>query len=290
MHAEEIQRRPKGILKNPSYDTTNPYPPHISPPEISPSNPISESVDTTATDKDITLQNTLQNASLGRRASSGRRSNLSRRQSSSADPEHGGHAGTEDEGGMRLKWDEANLYLTEQDKTSKMKIDEPKTPYARRYDPAEDADEIRALDAEDLVVDELDAVGGSGSTNNNKSRTKESEIPGLELGEPEEAVPLDLVEQGRGRIERSGSVKGEKQVMVNQTDQSPHGEFENLSEEELEKHKKFEELRKKHYEMKNVSHLLGHPEELEAMDDDEEMPDSPPPMAIQQNHARVNGS
>lgn len=57
---------------------------------------------------------------------------------------------------MRLKWDEANLYLTEQEKSSTMKIDEPKTPYAKHYDPAEDEEEIRALDANDIMVDELD--------------------------------------------------------------------------------------------------------------------------------------
>ena len=47
---------------------------------------------------------------------------------------------------MRLKWDEANLYLTEQEKNSTMKIDEPKTPYAKHYDPADDEDEVRMLD------------------------------------------------------------------------------------------------------------------------------------------------
>ena len=41
-----------------------------------------------------------------------------------------------------------------------------------------------------------------------------------------------------------------------------------LSAEEQEKHRKFEEMRKKHYEMKNVANMLGHPEDL---DDDDEM-------------------
>ena len=41
-----------------------------------------------------------------------------------------------------------------------------------------------------------------------------------------------------------------------------------MSAEEQEKHRKFEELRKKHYEMKNVANLLGHPEELDELDDD----------------------
>lgn len=132
-----------------------------------------------------------------------------------------------------------------------MKIDEPKTPYAKHYDPEEDEAEMRTLDAGDLVVDELDKVGGS------KSRTREDEIPGLELGEPEEVIP-DLNEGG-SRISRSGSMKGEKQVMVNPADDGlgGHGEYVGLSAEEREKHRKFEELRKKHYEMKDVKGLLG---------------------------------
>jgi protein phosphatase inhibitor 2 len=85
---------------------------------------------------------------------------------------------------MRLKWDEANLYLTEQEKSATMKIDEPKTPYAKHYDPAEDEDELRILDAQDIMVDELDMIHSPG----NRSRAKEDDIPGLSLGEPEEAI------------------------------------------------------------------------------------------------------
>jgi protein phosphatase inhibitor 2 len=56
------------------------------------------------------------------------------------------------------------------------------------------------------------------------------------------------------------------------TDEGYHGELlPNASQEEREKHRKFEELRKKHYEMKNVKDLLGHPDD----DEDEEMPTRP---------------
>lgn len=134
-----------------------------------------------------------------------------------------------------------------------MKIDEPKTPYAKRYDPDDDADEMRTLDADDLVVDELDKVGGG------RTRTKDAEIPGLELGEPEEAVPecVDEVGAGGNLVARSGSgsSRGEKQVVV---DEPGHGDNVGLSMEEREKHRKFEELRKKHYEMKEVKGLLGY--------------------------------
>ena len=158
----------------------------------------------------------------------------------------------DDDNNPRLKWDEANLYLTEQEKSSTMKIDEPKTPYAKHYDPEEDEAEMRTLDADDLVVDELDKVGGS------KSRTRESEIPGFELGEPEEAISES--QDGDGRIHRSGSLKGEKQVVVDPAEDGLGGHGENVgwSAEEREKHRKFEELRKKHYEMKDVKGLLGY--------------------------------
>ena len=71
------------------------------------------------------MENTLKNAGLThRRSSSNPRGPVSRRQSgNSAHPE---------ENSPRLKWDEANLYLTEQQRDSTMKITEPKTPYAKQ--------------------------------------------------------------------------------------------------------------------------------------------------------------
>jgi protein phosphatase inhibitor 2 len=154
---------------------------------------------------------------------------------------------------MRLKWDEANLYLTEQEKSSTMKIDEPKTPYAKHYDPAEDDDEMRMLDAGDIKVDELDlghkvGSGRLGRSPGRENRAREEEIPGLSLGEPEEAIP-----EGERNV-KAVQVRGEEHV--------------GFSEEEIEKHRKFEEMRKKHYEMRNVASLLGHPEELDELDDD----------------------
>jgi protein phosphatase inhibitor 2 len=133
-----------------------------------------------------------------------------------------------------------------------MKIDEPKTPYAKHYDPTEDEDEMRMLDAGEIKVDELDMEKGSGRLGRSPGKekgTKEDEIPGLSLGEPEEEVPMD-----GERKEKAVHVRGEEHV--------------GLSKEELEKHRKFEEMRKKHYEMKNVASLLGHPEELDEMDED----------------------
>ncbi len=206
--------------------------------------------DVELSEKDITLQNTIQNAGHRRSSSAGRPTG-SRRQSSQSS-----HGTPVDDNGMRLKWDEANLYLTEQEKNSTMKIDEPKTPYAKHYDPTEDEEELRTLDTDEIVVDELDMVRGGRSPGKN-SRAKEEEIPGLSLGEPEEAIPeQDLDEHAQAKREKAVHVSGEEHV--------------GLSKEEQEKHRKFEQMRRKHYEMKNVASLLGHPEELDLMDEDKD--------------------
>jgi protein phosphatase inhibitor 2 len=148
------------------------------------------------------------------------------------------------EASPRLKWDEVNLYLTEQERTPKMKIDEPKTPFARGYDPHEDEAELRMLDANDIVVDELDKV--------KRRVTPDMNIPDLDIGEPEEVAPPP-------RPTRKDS-HSPKQVVVQEECVDGHqhvpGDDPETPEEE-EKHKKFEELRKKHYEMKNVANLLG---------------------------------
>ena len=144
-----------------------------------------------------------------------------------------------------------------------MKIDEPKTPYAKHYDPAEDEDEVGMLDTDQIVVDELDRVQQQRKRSPGKNtRAKAEEIPDLSLGEPEEAIPEgEFDEDYEARRERAKvHVNGEDHV--------------GLSKEEREKHRRFEEMRKKHYEMKNVVNLLGHPEEIDALvdeDEDEEM-------------------
>jgi protein phosphatase inhibitor 2 len=158
-----------------------------------------------------------------------------------ADEEGGGDGGSPP---LRLKWDEANLYLTEQQRDSTMKITEPKTPYAKQYDPAEDVEEMTRLDADSLVVDEMDAK------NLNSNRLED--IPGLDIGEPE----MDAAQLNDELPE------SEKRVVVDmektEEDAGHHGEdMGNLSEEERAKHRKFEEMRRKHYEMKDIKSLLG---------------------------------
>jgi hypothetical protein len=82
----------------------------------------------------------------------------------------------------RLKWDEANLYLTEQQKSSTMKITEPKTPYARRYDPSEDPSDDEGVLGDQMQVDHPEGVEES-------VMAGIDDIPGLDLGEPAEELP-----------------------------------------------------------------------------------------------------
>ena len=198
-------------------------------------------------EKEITQMNTEINAGGHRRNSSNPgRASMSRRQSSQGT--NGNGEGEQEEQGMRLKWDEANLYLNEGQMGGKMKIDEPKTPYAKTYDPLEDEEEISNINTDDIAVDELDELERTRSG----KKSKEVDIPGLDLGEPEMDVDMARRESD-----------SERKVMVGEgmdiDDRGHHGEAkeEDMSREDWQKHQKFEKLRKKHYEMKNIKELLG---------------------------------
>ena len=170
---------------------------------------------------------------------------------------------------MRLKWDEANLYLAEQDKGSRMKITEPKTPFEYGRDlPPEDEEELEeedvAIDPKFVNVDEVEMAH-----NRKKTKHRESEIPGLELGEPEDAefattgvVPEDArIVRGGSSLSREGSQGStrEKHVSVDEQSDGVDGveQVGMPTREEMEKHRRFEERRKKHYEMKDIKGLLG---------------------------------
>lgn len=141
-----------------------------------------------------------------------------------------------------------------------MKIDEPKTPYAKHYDPAEDPSDDEEMQDPTVESKPRTARAGPGV---------EDDIPVMSLGEPEEAVPES----------ESSKEKALKAVHVDDAASSHGGDDDDLaglSPEEKEKHRRFEQLRKKHYEMKDVAHLLGHPEELPEDDDDDDNAANPP--------------
>ena len=245
-----------GILKNPSF--SGPSGPGTSAPgqqpsptkeETAPYTPSSVPVDPQEA-RELTLQNTLQNAGP-RRSSSARRASQSRRQSSAIAPDQDEN----DPDKAHLKWDEANLYLAEQESGTRMKITEPKTPYQfgdqNALDQDEDEEDV-AIDPRYVNVDEVEMA-----KNKMAKKHRESEIPGLELGEPEEDISAGVASQnervvrGTGNLSRESSK--EKHVSV---DEGTSGGLQ-LAEDEEDKHRYFEEQRKRHYEMKDIKGVLG---------------------------------
>ncbi|CAK7274675.1 hypothetical protein SEPCBS119000_006293 [Sporothrix epigloea] len=193
----------------------------------------------TLTDKEQTIHNTQANTGHRRSSSAARPARRSRTPSSVQD--------SDDVDGQRLKWDEVNLYLTEQDRTATMKIDEPKTPYAPHYDPTEDPSD------------------------------DEDQMESLSLGEPEEAVPANEFDPPRPRSAPRVHVDDSEHSSVYEGGSVHDGDdpMAGMNAEERAKHRKFEAMRKKHYEMRNVARLLGHSEEIEDAeigdgDDDDE--------------------
>lgn len=264
----DLSKRPKGILKNPSFSSSGgnqTSPTRDVPVDLSTAPTVTMSAD----QKELTLLNTLQNAGHRRSSSGARRGSTTRRHS-----QPGSLPETSEEGeNMRLKWDEANLYLAEQQKSSTMKITEPKTPYEYARDiPAEDEEEEEdvAIDPRYVDVDELD------KHKRGKNGQMESDIPNLELGDPEELANRKAGEEDsrivpEGGLSREGSTGSrEKHVNVATEEETAVGM---PTREEMEKHKQFEEHRKKHYEMRNVKGRLGHPEDEDAMDEEEDYDD-----------------
>ncbi|KAK4153639.1 hypothetical protein C8A00DRAFT_43457 [Chaetomidium leptoderma] len=285
--------RPKGILKN-SYRGSPPVSPidsHAASHPPLPHTPSDHPL-TPKEAKEVTIANTQYNAGHRRSSSAAgsSRPGGSRRQSS-LPPNDG-----DEEPGQRLKWDEANLYLTEQERTSTMKINEPKTPYAKHYDPAEDpsddddADMTEPIDPSGIDMDKVDGVPHHHQQQQQSQQRRrpgpaDDEIPCLSLGEPEEEVP-DEPDSAPSSPSRPRAVHVDSHGGGHDTDGEEY--LVGLSAEEREKHRRFGELRKKHYEMRDVAALLGHPEDLEEEDDDDE--DEDKKMAVPPLPGRVNGS
>lgn len=98
-----------------------------------------------------------------------------------------------------------------------MKITEPKTPYTRRYDPSEDTDdegpEQMALDNPEGAV-EMAGI---------------DDIPGLDLGEPAEALPLPIVDDDGPRSPTRGRRDSTKQVVVEEAMPEKHPEPDGIA-------------------------------------------------------------
>ncbi|TKA58152.1 hypothetical protein B0A55_11898 [Friedmanniomyces simplex] len=222
-------------------------------------------------EKEITQLNTERNAGEHRRTSSNPRASVSRRQSSQSG-EASGVPG-ESEQGQRLKWDEANLYLNEGQMGGKMKIDEPKTPFVHSQDlpDREEEEETTSLNPQDLAVDELE-MDKSRLKSKKSASAAQDEIPDIDIGQPEMEMEMQtepapsLPRRESDGLDRKVSLGGDPMDL----DGMHHGEHEEaMTGAELEKHKKFEEMRKRHYEMKNIKDLLGHPEVLDEDEDEE---------------------
>jgi len=81
---------------------------------------------------------------------------------------------------MRLKWDEANLYLAELESGGRMKITEPKTPFEygnNAMDEDEDEEDV-SIDPRFVQVDEVE-MAKSKASNKPGKKARESDIPGL---------------------------------------------------------------------------------------------------------------
>lgn len=128
-----------------------------------------------------------------------------------------------------LKWNEANLYLNEQEKCSTMKITEPKTPFqgavgdSEYYKPDAEGDEDDDLDGESFL-----------------------------LGEPEVAVgPDPTIQQDRIIVDEKARKEEEEAAAAAASEEEPE-------ETPEERHQRFEQLRKSHYFMKGaVLHKPG---------------------------------
>lgn len=151
-------------------------------------------------DREEVIRNTRLNAQLQAESSKGERirAKIAEAKGANGDsktPEH-------------LKWDEINLYKTEQEKAATMKIDEPKTPYEGGFDP----------EGEYYQKDE----------------DEDGAIPDFSLGEGQ--FDHEVAPTADDRIIRDEAVDDEEEE---EEEEKP------LTAEE--RHQKFEEMRKAHY-------------------------------------------
>lgn len=176
-------------------------------------------------DRQEVIRNTRLNAQLSADSTKGDKIRAKIAEAKAKDPESTEpHALAE-----HLKWDEINLYKTEQEKAATMKIDEPKTPYEGGFNP----------EGEYYREDGDDAAAG--------------EIPEFSLGEGQ----FDSEQQVEESLNGGEVLPAEEEEEEEEPEEKPL-----LAEE---KHKKFEEMRKAHYH--HAATPLKH--KIEVSDDDE---------------------
>lgn len=160
-----------------------------------------------------------------------------------------------------LKWDEANLYLTEQEKNATMKITEPKTPYQGTIGSSE---YYHDDDGEDIPPLDDDPEGG------------------LLLGEPEVPAHHDPT------LQNTRILKDEVLLKKEAEEDAQRKKAEEEEETPEEKHKRFEQMRKQHYHMKGASlHKFAQDVDIDQEEDDEDEEEEQDDEAIAQAKANA---
>ncbi|KAF5093748.1 hypothetical protein D0Z00_003883 [Geotrichum galactomycetum] len=226
------QIKAKGILRNKHQSSPIVSSENGGTPNSTPSSLIEGSGDSVVPfDRNAVLENTRANAQIHSVGNSIiQKHKVDLEEELAKDPEYAAAA-------AHLKWNEANLYLNEQEKSATMKITEPKTPFqgavgdSEYYKPDEDDDELSLPPA-------LDSLHGEA----------------LSLGEPEVSGPDPTIQTNRIIVDE----KAKKDEEDNDEDEEPE-------ETPEERHKRFEAMRKNHYYMKGA--VLHKP--VEDDDDDE---------------------
>ncbi|KAF9354787.1 hypothetical protein BGX26_007359 [Mortierella sp. AD094] len=163
------------------------------------------------------------------------------------------HSGQQpEENTPRLKWDEENLMITEAQKDSTMKIDEPKTPFVHynfELDKVMDPEESFSLDGPRKKIAALA-----------HTPPVPSYFPNLDDEEGDDDDDDDDDDRGRDPDEWQDS-----------DDEEDHGDESDSKEVD---HEKFAKLRAEHYKMKEaikLGHHLVEEEEEEEEDSDREV-------------------
>jgi len=162
----------------------------------------------------------------------------------------------------RIVWDEQNIAQTEREKSSTMKIDEPKTPY-HYYDSSEEDDEEHAASRAQQLED---AVGQSFSrfhTDDSDSSGKESGDGGVEWTESDESGKEN---EGFGLGSFYNDVK--TGVMF-----APDSDDSGKDDKDPESRKKFAEKRKQHYNEYQMLRRMREKTKRTAIGEDDDVDD-----------------